>query len=313
MKSADEVIEAYVRDVAGYLPRSKRNDVAFELRALLQDELAAKAAAREREPDPELAMELLGGFGRPADAAARYHPRPPLVDPADNHNFLIWTVVLALLFGAARPALENAALQAVGVVFLFFAVSAWSRRRQTDGRLRWRPKREHLPEVAGWASTLLPGIATLVFPFAMYLAPEAWWRAVTFDRLPSDGLALTDAFLDSWQRPLTLFGLAMVAGTYFAAAAQGGWRKWSRDALVGWHVFLGGLLALHAGAMRSLPELELFAIFESDAANRVAMPIFGAVASVVLLGAFYDAYKIWARVDPAPSGALPPGPLAARR
>jgi len=70
--TAGEVLECYVRDVAGDLPRSKRNDVAFELRALLDDELAARAAARDREPDREMAMELLAGFRRPAEAAARY-------------------------------------------------------------------------------------------------------------------------------------------------------------------------------------------------------------------------------------------------
>ena len=90
MMTAGDVIESYVRDVAGYLPRTKRNDVAFELRTLLQDELAAKAAAQGRAPDKAMAMDLLAGFGRPAEAAARYQPRAPLIDPADNHNFLIW-------------------------------------------------------------------------------------------------------------------------------------------------------------------------------------------------------------------------------
>lgn len=51
MMTADDVIQFYVRDVASYLPRKKRNDVAFELRALLQDELAAKASAQGRAPD----------------------------------------------------------------------------------------------------------------------------------------------------------------------------------------------------------------------------------------------------------------------
>ena len=37
--NANDVIECYVNEVAVQLPRAQRNDVAFELRALLQEEL----------------------------------------------------------------------------------------------------------------------------------------------------------------------------------------------------------------------------------------------------------------------------------
>ena len=61
----------------------------------------------------------------------------------------------------------------------------------------------------------------------MYLAPQAWWRAVTFGTGPADGLALTDAVLESWQRGTTLTGLALVVAIYAAAAVQELWRTWS--------------------------------------------------------------------------------------
>ncbi|MEK6687814.1 MAG: hypothetical protein AABZ01_05060, partial [Gemmatimonadota bacterium] len=122
MMTAGDVIESYVRDVARYLPRKKRNDIAFELGALLQDELAAKAAAQGCAPDEEMAMSLLSGFGRPAEAAARYQPRAPLIDPADNHSFLIWAVVGSLVFSVGNPQNRFASLQWVGVVFIWFAV-----------------------------------------------------------------------------------------------------------------------------------------------------------------------------------------------
>ena len=54
--NANDVIESYVRDVGYCLPRGKRNDVAFELRALLGDELAAKAQAAGRAPDKAMVM-----------------------------------------------------------------------------------------------------------------------------------------------------------------------------------------------------------------------------------------------------------------
>src|SRR5690606_22151452 len=115
----------YVRDVAKYLPRSRRNDVAFELRALLQDELVAKAAATGRAPDKAMAMELLKSFGRPAVAAALYQPRPPLIDPADNHNFLIWAVAGSLIALIVLPPDSLSWFAWVGGVFMYFAVSAW--------------------------------------------------------------------------------------------------------------------------------------------------------------------------------------------
>ena len=101
--NANEVIEYYVRDVARHLPRSKRNDVAFELRALLGDELAAKSQAEGRAPDTVMAMDLLARFGRPADAAQRYHERPPIIEPADTHHFLIWAIAGAVIISV--PAL----------------------------------------------------------------------------------------------------------------------------------------------------------------------------------------------------------------
>lgn len=295
MKTATEVIESYVRDVAGYLPRAKRNDVAFELRALLHDELAAKAAAEGRSPDRAMAMELLAGFGRPAEAAARYHPRPSLIDPADNHDFLIWAVVGAIVFQAAQPGDRLAALHWVGVVFLFFSLAAWWRRRRPEARFSWRPSRGPYPGVAGWWSTLLPGLATLVFPFAMYLAPRSWWESVSFGTMPSGGLELSEAFLGSSLRAVTLFALGLVVAIYFAAARAGGWRGWSRRGLMAANLLVGLLLAGHAR-----PGLEVFA---SPLANSVAAPIFGGVGGAMLLLCFYDLYREWARVEPAPSPA----------
>jgi hypothetical protein len=295
MKTASEVIESYVRDVAGYLPRAKRNDVAFELRALLHDELAAKAAREGRAPDRAMAMELLAGFGRPAEAAARYHPRPPLIDPADNHSFLIWAVVGAIVFQAAQPENRLAALHWVGVVFLFFSLAAWWRRRNPARAFSWRPTRGPYPEVAGWWATLLPGFATLVFPFAMYLAPRTWWELVSLGRMPSSGLELSEAFLGSWLRGVTLLALGLVVTTYLAAAGQGGWRRWSRRGLMAANVLVGLMLAGHAR-----PGLE---VFTSPLANAAATPIFGGVGGAMLLACFYDLYREWARVEPAPSPA----------
>jgi hypothetical protein len=307
MMTADQVIESYVRDVAHYLPRAKRDDLAFELRELLRDEMAAKATAAGRAADRDMALELLARFGRPAEAASRYHPRAPLIDPADNHNFLIWVAAGAVVLSAGRPSDGIVPLQWVGVVFVWFAIAAWVRRRRPAGQLHWRPRPQRLPEVASQPATLLAGVATLVFPFAMYLAPQEWWEAASLGRSVGSGLVLTEEFRHSWQRALTLVALGMLAAPYFVATAMRGWRTWSRHNLVFAHLFVGVMFALHAAPMRTLFGRETFGIFELRVANQVAMPIFGLVGGVMMLAALYGGYKEWARVTPAPAlrGAVP--------
>ena len=50
------IIDSYVRDVAACLPRAKRNDVAYELRALLDEELAGRAQVAGHAPDKAMAV-----------------------------------------------------------------------------------------------------------------------------------------------------------------------------------------------------------------------------------------------------------------
>lgn len=91
--NAHEVIESYVVEVALLLPRKQRNDVACELRALLTEELQAKADAAGRRADAALATDLLRAFGEPVDVAARYRPTLTIIDPADGHTFLRASVI----------------------------------------------------------------------------------------------------------------------------------------------------------------------------------------------------------------------------
>ena len=78
--NANDVIESYVADVAAKLPRKQRNDVAFELRSLLAEELQGKAEAAGRAADATMATELVNAFGRPAEVAARYQPTLTVID-----------------------------------------------------------------------------------------------------------------------------------------------------------------------------------------------------------------------------------------
>jgi hypothetical protein len=96
---AKAMIDGYVREVVARLPRRQRNDVGFELRSLLDEELQGMAAGAGRAPDAAMAAALLTRFGAPQDVADRYRPAGfTIVRPADAPGF-------------ARLALGGVALQ----------------------------------------------------------------------------------------------------------------------------------------------------------------------------------------------------------
>ena len=99
--NANDVIESYVTDVAVQLPRKLRNDVAFELRALLNEGLQDKAEEAGREADAAMATEFLRSFGQPQEVAARYRPTLTIIDPVDGPGFLRAAVIgLAVIWCA---------------------------------------------------------------------------------------------------------------------------------------------------------------------------------------------------------------------
>src|SRR5690606_10910259 len=107
---------------------------------------------------------------------------------------------------------------------------AWWRRRRPEGHFGWTPNAEAKPARAPRWQALLAATGLAVFPLAMYVAPQAFWDTATFGHGVSGGLALSDAFLDSWQRTATLGWLLAYIGVWVAVAAQGGWRRWTRRA-----------------------------------------------------------------------------------
>jgi hypothetical protein len=303
--NANDVIESYVRDVARYLPRGKRNDVAFELRALLGDEMTAKARAAGRAPDKAMAMELLKGVGRPAEAAGRYHQRPAVIDPTDTHHFLIWSLAAAVTVSVVSRMSRAGAmsgsglfLQCLGALVVVFALMGWWRRRQ-PGALGWRPKRG--PDWMPRGLAVLAMAATLIFPVFMYAAPQTFVRVVFLGTLPTSGVELTEAFGQSGLRGATMTLLILLAAMYAAIVVQGGGRPWTGWTSVVLHGGLGLLLVAHAAPTEALPGRETVPVFQSAGSNTVAMPIYGAVGAMLVLCALYDAYREWSRVSPAPA------------
>jgi hypothetical protein len=277
--------------------------VAFELRALLQEELAAKADAAGRAPDRAMAMALLAGFGRPAEAAARYEPRRPLIAPEDNHDFLIWTIVVLVVIGMSDERSADQALRLFGVLALVFMAIAWFRRRRPEGGFAWKPRAQAKPARAPRWQALLAAAGLAVFPLWMYVAPQAFWDTATFGHGVGGGLALTDAFAHSWQRIATIGWLLAYVAVWLVVAVQGGWRRWSRQADIFTGIGLGLMLLAHAAPMTTLLDRVPFAMFALPGADTVAMPWFGFAGAIVLLGALYDLYVEWTRVEPAPATA----------
>lgn len=294
MMNANDVIESYVADVAGQLPRKQRNDVAFELRALLQDELAERAVQQARPPDKAMAMSIVAGFGRPAEMAARYAPRHSLIDPADNHNLLIWAIVGAVLLRGQ----DVFWLAWMGALLLIFLTMAWLRRRW-PGLLGWRPRRYRDPDAVSRGGFATAAVFTLIFPLAMYVAPATFANTIFLGSLPTTGLSLTPTFVDSWQRIAVIISLTSAACIYaLMAVRRRSWEglRWAQVIVNAW---LGLLLVMHAAPLTSLLTGETFMVFSSESANQAAAPYFLLAGMICLLGAMYEAHREWTRVRPS--------------
>jgi hypothetical protein len=250
-----------------------------------------------------MAMALLAGFGRPAEAAARYEPRRPLIDPEDNHNLGIWTLVGLVLIGMSDDPPDLDPVRWFGILALVFMAIAWWRRRRPEGSFGWKPRAQPKPARAPRWQALLAAAGLIVFPLAMYLAPQAFWDTATFGHGVGGGLALTDAFAHSWQRIATIGWLLAYVAVWLVVAVQGGWRRWSRQADIFTGIGLGLMLLAHAAPMTTLLDRVPFAMFALPGADTVAMPWFGFAGAIVLLGALYDLYVEWTRVEPAPATA----------
>lgn len=244
--NAHEVIEAYVTEVALQVPRRQRNDVAFELRALLLEELQDKLdAGGGTAPAAETATELVRAFGRPADVAARYRPTLTIIDPADGQKFfrlaavglvLIW--VLGLFERLRQPIGSGAELLGVigqwllgtfvaslwwpGVLVVYFGLSAWDRRRRPESS-GWKPRAAD--RIQGGRATHVLGMLGILCGLFVLLDPtwilDLFWggRAAP---VAYEALTYTDTFR-ARQAPWLLGLLLVNIPLFLAVIASGRW------------------------------------------------------------------------------------------
>jgi hypothetical protein len=243
--NANDVIESYVTDVAMQLPRKQRNDVAFELRALISEGLQDNADAAGRVLDAAMATEFLQTLGHPDEVAARYRPALTIIDPVDGYNFLRLTVIgLAIIWflgllmrlgqpiGSAGDVLNllgqwwtGTAIPSLwwpGVLVAWFGMAARVRRRRPQTSA-WKPRtgdRLHGGRVAMMMALLgiLCGLFVLVDPrwvldlFWGGRAAPAAYEALTY----------TDTFLRR-QGPWLLLLLALYVPLFAMVIVKGHW------------------------------------------------------------------------------------------
>lgn len=290
--NANEVIESYVTDVALRLPRKQRNDVAFELRALIDEGLQDKAEATGRAVDTSMAIEFLRAFGRPAEVAARYRPTLTVIDPADGRAFALWTVIgLAIIWslGLLQVLLQPigpagwlgmlsqwwngtvvASLWWPGMLVVGFAAAAWARRRwpQTSN---WKPRSEELTR--GSRVGMVIGLAGIVFGIFVLIEPrwvlDFFWggRAAP---AAYQALTYTDTFL-RWQGPCVLVLLLLNIPIFIMVIVSGRWSarlQRASDAqglvlcaVLAWIVLDGPVLSTPSGDKLTKSLLVLIVVF----------------------------------------------------
>ena len=251
---ATDVIEAYVGDTVRLLPRRQRQDVATELRSLLNEELHARAQTSGHPPDESLALALVRDYGQPNEVAARYSPPWAIIDPADSTSFMRAAVIGAgalLLLAAIStrlPSLREKANNLVkigiftwlGVLVVTFGSKSWIRRR-SPATVLWRPRDPDRANRVG--SAVLVPIAT--FFIVLYAAPGWVLNQISGGRFQASWVAYTADF-QRWRLPWFIgLMIALVASLAFVAI-QGRRSRFTRRIEIGVNLALACLLLFFA-------------------------------------------------------------------
>ena len=310
MMTAGDVIESYVTDVATQLPRKQRNDVAFELRALLNEELQGKAEATGRTADAAMATEFLRAFGRPRDVAARYRPTLTIIDPADGHSFLRATVIgLAILWCvglwiALRQPIDSGSdlllalgqwwgttvipsLWWPGMLVVGYGAASWARRRRPQTS-EWKPLAGD--RIRGGRAAMAMGLAGILCGLFVLLDPR-WVLDFFWDGRAApaayEALTYTDTFLRR-QAPVLLVLLLLNIPLLIAVIVRGRWSAFLR------RLEMGLVLATSAAMVWTVVEGPIFLAPSADRTAKFFMLLI-VVFSLIAIG-----IELYRSVRPAP-------------
>ena len=296
MLTTEEVIDAYVADVARLLPRRQRKDVALELRALLRDELA----------DSDDPLARLRAFGRPAEVAARYGQPSTVVDQADTRRFVrlgVAGVLVIWLLGAVSATgvvgwywtYGLPAFWWPGFLVVGFGLAGWARRRWPD-RFAWRPRRSAAGRVVR---------SGRIAAFAFYVAGtvvlvNAAWLLAEIGAAPQAVQALTfDREFAQFRGPLVLTLMIAALVHHLVVTIHGRWRPVTRNI----EVALGFLTC-------AVLTWVLFAgpVYPSPDADRTAKFLVAFIVAVSLIDLLFKARRLLQQ-RPASPMATPLGTL----
>lgn len=239
----DTLIDSYVADVVKRLPGKQRNDVAFELRTLLQDELRGRAGDAGRLPDEAMTLDLLRGFGQPDEVAARYHPPGvPIIPPQHSRAFAWATVIgvglqwagtlpLAMSSGAPNwvgPWWTSYGLGAFwwpGFLVTMMMVAAFVRRRWPAKAETWSPRvidRDHVNR-----PLFAAGLALSLLGVALWVA-LAWWSVSNAGTSVLGRAFQFDAVFLAFRAPVVLIYWALAIALMMTVVVEGRWRVLTR-------------------------------------------------------------------------------------
>lgn len=244
----ESVVESYVLDIMRRLPRRLRNDVAFELRALLMESLHDRAADVGRPPDEAMAIEIVREFGRPEDVSARYHPPGEPVIPAGQTIGFAWATIIGValqwattlpmtLSGNLMPDLPGStritawwlsyglgAFWWPGFLVSMMLIAHLIRRLWPARLSEWKPSgkfdRDSINRIAH-----MIGLGFALVGVAIWVAIA--WAVTTFDSPASRALAFAPDFLATRAPALLVFWAASIA-LLIVLVIEGRWRALTR-------------------------------------------------------------------------------------
>lgn len=290
---ANEVIDSYVYDVARRLPPSRRNDVAFELRTLLTDDLESQAAEQGRPPDHDMAVEMLRKLGRPSETAVRYYRPFTVIEPSDTWSFATAVVVGWLIISLLSPsgnAANVAALAWIGLLVTGFGIRSLILRRRPDA-LAWKPRPVRDPDAVSRSRSLALALGSLAL-LVVYLAPGWAVETVAGPWVTPGNLHYTDNFASPWRMPWLAGALVVFAGLQLIIASRDHWQpglRWARLAVSG---VIGTQLGWHS---------RYGDIFIDPEIDDLAIVVMGLSSAAIVVACGVAVYREYTRIRPAPA------------
>ena len=295
---ADDVIDSYVHDVARRLPMRRRNDVAFELRALLSDELRARAEEADRPADHDLAVEMLRAHGRPTETAIRYYEPFTIILPSDTWSFLVATVAGSIVISLLAPssdAANIAGLAWLGLLVIGFGIKSLVLRRRPDA-FPWKPHQVSDPDAVSTVGNLALAAVAVVL-LVVYVAPGPVIEAVAGRWISANRFDYTTSFTHPLRMPWLAGALVIFAALQLVIASRSHWSsslRWIRMAVA---VIIGTQLGWHSRYGQ---------IFQDSEIDEVAILTMGLAAAIILIGVLIELYRELCYVRPAAEPGPPP-------